>query len=141
MDKGSAIGGDLRGAMKRNWEPIPYWAKGKPKLNRIQVDGKVKERISETDEWKFTIKKSEHVGHPTQKPLGLARRIISIACPNGGMVLDPFAGSGTAGMASYQTGRSAICLECDEVFYEILKARYEKIKSEVFPPNYNETVV
>lgn len=139
-DKKVSFGGDLTGAMQRNWEPVAYWAKGNPKLNRIKVNGVIKDRISETREWGFSIKRAEYVGHPTQKPLGLARRIISIACPQGGVVFDPFAGSGTAGIASMECGRESICVEWDMVFYEKMKKRHEKVISGMIIPDYNETV-
>lgn len=38
--------------------------------------------------------------HPTQKPVDLLRRLLSVVCPPGGVVLDPFAGSGAVGLAA-----------------------------------------
>lgn len=49
--------------------------------------------------------------YPTQKPLKLLERIIKTSCPEGGWVLDPFAGSGTTALASKLLGRN--CVTCD----------------------------
>jgi len=49
--------------------------------------------------------------YPTQKPLKLLERIIKTSCPEGGWVLDPFAGSGTTAIASQMLGRN--CVTCD----------------------------
>lgn len=138
-NKKVSFGGDLKGSMQNNWEPIYYWSKGKPKLNEISINGKVKKRISETREWVFTVNRKHHVGHPTQKPIVLARQIISIACPNGGLVLDPFAGSGTAGVACIQTERNSILVECDNAYCEIMEKRKRAEERTVFH-ELNQTV-
>lgn len=49
--------------------------------------------------------------HPTQKPLGITRTLIQYACPPGGLVIDPYAGSGTTLVAAHQCGRRAIGAE------------------------------
>lgn len=51
--------------------------------------------------------------HPAQKPQSLLEQIIGHIVPVGGMVLDPFAGSGTTGWAAQATGRDAILIEAD----------------------------
>ena len=52
--------------------------------------------------------------HPTQKPVELLDLLIRYACPPGGVVIDPFAGSGSAGIAARAAGRRAILIEADE---------------------------
>ncbi|UZW62714.1 DNA-methyltransferase [Lysobacter enzymogenes] len=49
--------------------------------------------------------------HPTQKPVELLAHLIRYSCPPGGVVLDPFAGSGSTGLAARQNGRRAILIE------------------------------
>lgn len=49
--------------------------------------------------------------HPTVKPLDLMRFLVRMVCPPGGLVLDPFAGSGTTGLACRQEGMRAILIE------------------------------
>lgn len=52
--------------------------------------------------------------HPTQKPVGLLLHLLRYSCPPGGVVLDPFAGSGSTGAAANESGRSAVLIELDE---------------------------
>lgn len=49
--------------------------------------------------------------HPTVKPVELIRYLVKLVCPPGGTFLDPFAGSGTAGVAALAEGRNAILIE------------------------------
>ena len=122
-----AIGGDLKGSAKRDWEPILYVAKGKPRLNPIMVIRKGKrvtrERVSESSDWVFPLKTKEKLGHPTQKPVGLARQLIAWACPDGGAVLDPFCGSGTAMMGAKYQQRRGLGFEVDAEFVSISRRR------------------
>lgn len=52
--------------------------------------------------------------HNCQKPLPMLRDMIETSCRPGGLVLDPFAGSGSTGIAAIQTGRRALLIEQDE---------------------------
>lgn len=54
--------------------------------------------------------------HPTQKPLALMERIVLASTQAGDVVLDPFCGSGTTGVASVQSGREFIGIDSDRVF-------------------------
>jgi site-specific DNA-methyltransferase (adenine-specific) len=56
--------------------------------------------------------------HPTEKPLGLLDPLIRYACPEGGLVLDPFAGSGSTLDAARQAGRRAVGIEASEQYAE-----------------------
>lgn len=69
--------------------------------------------------------RSEHgrAVHPTQKPLGIVRPLIQYSCPPRGVVLDPFAGSGSTLLAARELGRRAIGIEVDEGFCEKAVAR------------------
>lgn len=51
---------------------------------------------------------------PTEKPVELLRPLIEYACPPGGLVLDPFAGSGSTADAARQIGRRTVLIEADE---------------------------
>jgi site-specific DNA-methyltransferase (adenine-specific) len=61
--------------------------------------------------------------HPTEKPLGLMRRSVNLASPPGRIVLDPFMGSGTTGVACVQTGRKFIGIEIDPGYFSIAQRR------------------
>lgn len=52
--------------------------------------------------------------HPTVKPRDLMRWLVRLVAPPGGLVLDPFAGSGTTGLACRDEGRRALLIERDE---------------------------
>lgn len=69
--------------------------------------------------------RSEHgrADHPTQKPTGILRPLIEYACPPGGLVLDPFAGSGSTGVAAREIGREALLIEVDVDYHAIAVAR------------------
>lgn len=61
--------------------------------------------------------------HPTEKPLGILDPLIRYACPEGGLVVDPFAGSGSTLDAARQAGRRAIGIEAHEPYIEAAAQR------------------
>jgi site-specific DNA-methyltransferase (adenine-specific) len=61
--------------------------------------------------------------HPTVKPLELMRWLVRLLCPPGGLVLDPFCGSGTTGAAAVLEGRRFVGIELEPAFVEIAAAR------------------
>jgi site-specific DNA-methyltransferase (adenine-specific) len=66
----------------------------------------------------------QHNHHPTVKPLALMEYLVKLtATPTGGVVLDPFMGSGTTGLACKNQGRDFIGIEREEEYIEIAKAR------------------
>jgi DNA modification methylase len=64
-----------------------------------------------------------HNTHPTVKPLALARWLIRLTAPTRGLVLDPFCGSGTTGIAAMLEGRRFVGIEREERFVEIARSR------------------
>lgn len=65
------------------------------------------------------VRSTHHAAiHPTEKPLGILDPLIRYGCPPGGMVLDPFTGSGSTLDAARLAGRRAIGIEVDEVYAE-----------------------
>ena len=62
-------------------------------------------------------------GHPTQKPVGLIRRCIDASCISNGLVLDPFAGSGTTGVACIESGRRFVGIEESAEYCALAEAR------------------
>lgn len=69
--------------------------------------------------------RSEHgrAEHPTQKPIGIIEPLLQYACPPGGSVLDPFAGSGTTGIVAARHGMSATLIEGKPEYVEVIQAR------------------
>jgi len=65
--------------------------------------------------------------HPTQKPLALLKRIILAASRPGDLILDPFAGSSTTGIAAYELGRSFIGIEREKDFLDLSIRRFEEL--------------
>ncbi|WP_245640026.1 DNA-methyltransferase [Moraxella oblonga] len=65
--------------------------------------------------------------HPTQKPLGLLARIILSSTQKENLILDPFSGSGTTGIASVLLDRHYIGIEQNSEFLELSKRRYQAI--------------
>jgi site-specific DNA-methyltransferase (adenine-specific) len=70
-------------------------------------------------------KAKERTGYPTQKPLLLLERIISLATNEGDCVLDPFCGSGTTLVAAQSLGRTAIGIDVSEEAVVLTKTRLE----------------
>lgn len=134
-NKRFAIGGDLKASMKRDWEPIMYFTKGRPAWQSVMVPRKGKEkeikRLSEIADWEFdtveaenmnqwvfSLPKKEKVGFPTQKPIALCSQIIKVATTPGQLVLDPFCGSGAISKAAVATGRNFLTIEADQDVFD-----------------------
>lgn len=64
--------------------------------------------------------------HPTQKSLALLERIIAASTDENDVVLDPFSGSATTGIASAKLNRRYIGLEVENNFIELSKKRYQR---------------
>ena len=66
--------------------------------------------------------------HPTQKPLDLLKRIVLSSTNEGDIVLDPFTGSSTTGVASILNGRKFVGIDTEKDFLELSKKRFNDIK-------------
>jgi site-specific DNA-methyltransferase (adenine-specific) len=80
-----------------------------------------------TDTWWHTIVPTngkEKTGYPTQKPLGVIRRIILASSNPGDTVLDFFAGSGTTGAACLESGRTFILIDNNPQALETMAVRF-----------------
>jgi len=64
-----------------------------------------------------------YYNHPTQKPLYLFEKLMKISSNRGDTVLDPFAGTGTTGVAAKKLGRNFILFEKEKEYVNIIKAR------------------
>ncbi|MDD4070517.1 MAG: site-specific DNA-methyltransferase [Candidatus Izemoplasmatales bacterium] len=82
------------------------------------------------DVWDFPLTKpseKKEGKHPTQKPLDLLRRIILSSTKEGDLILDPFCGSGTTGIAAIELNRNFIGIDNEINYLEIAKRRYIKM--------------
>lgn len=73
-------------------------------------------------------KDKKEFGHPTIKPLDITEKIIRNSTREGWLVLDPFMGSGTTGVAALNNNRNFIGIELDEGYFNIAKNRIENNK-------------
>lgn len=73
-----------------------------------------------------TIFQRDESPHPTEKPVELMRLWIGNSSQRGDVVLDPFMGSGTTGVAAVELGRSFIGIEQDERWFDVACRRLEQ---------------
>lgn len=66
------------------------------------------------------------VMHPTVKPVDLMRWLVRLVCRRGGLVLDPFAGSGTTGEACLLEGMRCVLVEREQEYVPLIEARLGK---------------
>jgi len=105
-------------------ERIPYMAPGLVGPEKA-ARGKLP-----TDTWWHTIVPTtgrEKTGYPTQKPLGILKRIVEASSNRGGLVLDFFAGSGTTGLACVALGRRFILIDHNEQALQVMARRFDGI--------------
>jgi site-specific DNA-methyltransferase (adenine-specific) len=105
-------------------ERIPYLAPG------LVGPEKAARGKTPTDTWWHTIVSTsgrEKTGYPTQKPLGILKRIVQASSPPGGLVLDFFAGSGTTGVACLALGRRFILVDNNQQALEVMARRFEAV--------------
>ena len=72
--------------------------------------------------WRFPQGRSRS-GHPAPMPLAMARRCVKLSTLPGDLVLDPFAGSGTSGLAAIEAGRDARLIELNTSYAEIIRRK------------------
>lgn len=58
------------------------------------------------------------MGHPAVFPIDLPAFFIKLLCPKGGLVIDPFAGSGSTGVAALQLGYDCLLIDNNEEYYQ-----------------------
>ena len=102
----------------------PYMAPG------LVTPEKVAKGKLPTDVWWHTIVSptgKEKTGYPTQKPLGILRRVIQASSKEGDLVLDFFAGSGTTGAAAAELGRNFILIDQNPESIEVIRERFKSL--------------
>ncbi|HBP20494.1 MAG TPA: site-specific DNA-methyltransferase [Planctomycetes bacterium] len=69
--------------------------------------------------------------HPTEKPIELLERLIEVVTPEDGLVVDPFAGSGTCGEAALRAGRQWVGIERGRAFCATTSERLAQVEEEL----------
>ncbi|MCM8531913.1 MAG: site-specific DNA-methyltransferase, partial [Lentisphaeraceae bacterium] len=87
-----------------------YWAGGRKQVTILEYDKPLRNDI-----------------HPTMKPVGLIEPLILNSCPNNGVVLDPFGGSGSTLIACEKTNRIARLIELSPVYCQRIIERWESL--------------
>ncbi len=85
--------------------------------------------------WTFNGESKKKVGHPAPFPIELPRRCIKLFSYIGDVVLDPFLGSGTTLVASYNLKRKGIGIEIDKKYFNLA---IERISKEINKPEQME---
>ena len=97
----------------------PYRVDGKPKDWTESENGNYRDTCPSNFWDDITIpfwSMPENTGHPTQKPEKLIAKLILASCPEGGLVLDPFLGSGTSAVVAAKLGRSYCGIELNDEY-------------------------
>ena len=115
--KNNWTAGDLKASFGKQYEFIILANKGRAFFN-----GK---RLS--DVWEFDRVVGKNQLHQNQKPLELIERMILKHSKPCGLVLDPFMGSGTTGVACVKHGRKFIGYELDKRYFEIAEKRLKDL--------------
>lgn len=112
-DKGNAtwLAGNYGVKWKQRTELIMHWIKGRPPL-------------ALPDEHNIlSYPRPANGQHPCEKPVELMERLVRQSCPIAGVVLDPFAGSGSTLEAARLQGRRAIGIEIDPHWCDVIRQR------------------
>lgn len=136
----------------RGTKPSRNWAHSREKLEELYADGRIllgqngKPRldghIQYLDEmppggkvqtlWddipRIANTSPERTGYPTQKPIALAERIIKASCPEGGVVLDCFAGCAYVAIAAERLGRDWVACDINPRAWTVFKRQFDKPK-------------
>jgi site-specific DNA-methyltransferase (adenine-specific) len=110
------------------------WDKGSPGMGDLKHWGPSYELVASAGEGETDGKRDGSIlrfntvsgngrSHPTQKPVELLAYLIEKIVPKGGLVLDPFLGSGTTALACLRTGRRCIGIESDTSYAAIARRR------------------
>jgi len=133
-------------ALSSGYEPICYYTKSedytfnsiKIKVNSTRKEYTktiLKDGVSLSDVWSdipaLPHNSKEKVNHPTQKPIALMERCISLITNNNDTILDFCMGSGSTGVACLNTNRNFIGIEKDDKYFEIAKNRIKQHKSDI----------
>lgn len=106
-------------------EIILHFTAGSPKYHNLSTSNVIRCRRVTADDRQ----------HQTQKPVDLMRQLVEVVTKPAGVVLDPFMGSGSTGVAALHAGRSFIGIERDPEHFETACRRIAESQSDVEIPD------
>ena len=112
-DKGNHTAGDLDGDFGAQVEPFIFAHKGRHRLRGRRL----------ANLWH--VPRDPAGDHPTPKPVVLMERMIACSTDANGVVLDPFMGSGSTGVACANLGRKFIGIELESKYFDLARQRIE----------------
>jgi site-specific DNA-methyltransferase (adenine-specific)/modification methylase len=124
-----------------NYYPLPpsrgwiVWYKpdAPPSMSPIEMAWTQEDRNSRHITHSIGATNAERVWHPTQKPLAVMRASLEfLRLPPGSLVLDPYAGSGTTGVACLKAGLRCILIESDPRYIPIINRRIAEARTPLF---------
>lgn len=115
-DKGGAVGGggDIKTCLKRTWELIQIARNG-------PLNGRRDESV-----WRFLMTPQDTVHHICAKPVKLMSALVDQFSAPGETICDPFAGSGSTGIACIRTGRKFVGIEIDPTHFHTALDRIKR---------------
>ncbi len=93
-------------------------AEGQPGAGRVWLADRPQSSVLRFD------KPARNADHPTMKPVELFACQLAHSCPEGGLILDSFGGSGTTAIAAEKTGRRAALAELDPKYCDVIRRRW-----------------
>lgn len=117
-DKGNTTAGDLGAAYGKQYEMIIYANKGRRLINGKRYN----------DIWYFPRVVGKDQCHQNQKPVPLVELMINKSSNEFDTILDPFAGSGTTGVACQNLNRNCILIEKEPEYCEIIRDRMASVE-------------
>lgn len=111
-----------RHVLKPSWEPIILASKGRAR--KVRLPAAI---------YAPKVKGADLI-HPTIKPLGLVRQLVEALCPERGLVLDPYVGSGTTAIAAHLSDRRWIGIEREPKFYRLARKRLSRVGARLHGP-------
>lgn len=114
-DKGSVGMGNLALQWSTSHEPIVFGVYYPDKANKAAQRGGLTTRSRKGSVLRVPrLNSKQNARHPTEKPVKLLRQLVESSSVVDDLVLDPFAGVGSTGVAAVLLGRRAVCIELDE---------------------------
>lgn len=118
--KGKVVTMDAVKKQVRKKAKLPHWHGKTGATDYVSEDGGPRLQRS------VIYARSQHGSalHPTQKPEAILEPLILNACPIGGTILDPFAGSGSTGFVAQRLDRKAVLIEANAEYFQVMQDRF-----------------